>query len=290
LRITSSFLISIITVIVSLQSVASTAAKPKVIYGDDNRKDIVDVQDSRVTLAAESTVALILKDYLKPEDQNQSRIANLTFKDTQFVCADEPFANQVAVASCSGFLVDSDTIITAGHCISNFDCSDYAIVFGYTIDGQKSDPTLVNNSDIYFCQSIIKRVYTSNEDFSIVKLDRPVQGRSPLRLSSQAPQIGEDISVIGHPSGLPTKYADNAKVRSIENGYFVSSLDTYGGNSGSAVFNSSSFEVIGILVRGEQDYIYDRSNNCYRSNVCAEDSCNGEDATSISAALPYLQK
>ena len=54
------------------------------------------------------------------------------------------------------------------------------------------------------------------------------------------------------------KVAGGAKVRSNNNGvYFVANLDTYGGNSGSAVFNLQTREVEGILVRGENDYVYD---------------------------------
>ena len=46
---------------------------------------------------------------------------------------------------------------------------------------------------------------------------------------------------MGHPLGLPVKYAANASVR--ENGvadHFVTNLDSYGGNSGSAVFNAAT--------------------------------------------------
>ena len=52
-----------------------------------------------------------------------------------------------------------------------------------------------------------------------------------MRLSLDTPLV-----VIGHPSGLPTKIADGAWVRNNESEYyFVTNLDTFGGNSGSAV-------------------------------------------------------
>ena len=55
---------------------------------------------------------------------------------------------------------------------------------------------------------------------------------------------------------------------------------TLGGNSGSAVFNSATGLVEGILVRGEQDYVL--KGDCRVSNVCPVDGCRGEDVTKIS--------
>jgi hypothetical protein len=90
------------------------------------------------------------------------------------------------------------------------------------------------------------------------------------------------IVVIGHPSGLPTKIAGGAKVRDNSNDIFFSAnLDTFGGNSGSAVFNEKSGEVVGILVRGENDYVNDKDRECQVVNKCADNECRGEDVTRI---------
>lgn len=67
----------------------------------------------------------------------------------------------------------------------------------------------------------------------------------------------------------------------------MANLDTYGGNSGSAVFNDRTGEVEGILVRGEVDYTY--KGNCMVSNVCTDSGCRGEDVTYISEVLQFLQ-
>jgi len=42
-------------------------------------------------------------------------------------------------------------------------------------------------------------------------------------------------------------------------------------------------EVEGILVRGENDYIYDTKQGCYKSNVCPMNGCRGEDVTKITS-------
>ncbi len=84
--------------------------------------------------------------------------------------------------------------------------------------------------------------------------------------------------MIGHPVGLPTKFAGEAVVRSNQqSAFFVANLDTYGGNSGSPVFNSDTHEVEGILVRGETDFV--PQGGCNVSLVCPTSGCRGEDCT-----------
>ena len=90
--------------------------------------------------------------------------------------------------------------------------------------------------------------------------------------------------VIGYPSGLPTKIADQAQVRTNKHrNFFVANLDTFGGNSGSPVINKSSGLVEGILVRGESDYKYNRVRGRFENNVCVDSGCRGEDVTKISS-------
>jgi hypothetical protein len=60
----------------------------------------------------------------------------------------------------------------------------------------------------------------------------------------------------------------------------VANLDTYGGNSGSPVFNATNHQVEGILVRGENDFVTNGS--CYVSLVCPTTGCRGEDVTRCS--------
>jgi len=99
-------------------------------------------------------------------------------------------------------------------------------------------------------------------------------------------RVGDGLTVIGYPAGLPLKVAGGAQVRDIQAQHLVANLDTYGGNSGSAVFNSLTGEVEGILVRGELDYTYE--NNCRVSNRCSDGGCRGEDVTLFERVLPYI--
>jgi hypothetical protein len=146
-------------------------------------------------------------------------------------------------------------------------------------------PTAGIASDrVYQCSQIIDGIEEDRgADWRVIELDRPVQGRVPLKLAQAKIADTTTVAVWGHPVGLPLKLADNGKIRRNTNqSFFVTSLDTYGGNSGSPVFDLQSLKngspvVEGILVRGEADYVW--LGSCYGSKVCAEDACRGEDVT-----------
>ena len=170
------------------------------------------------------------------------------------------------------------------------DCENARFVFDYAIKSKKSgSPKRVHKNQVYKCTKLIKSfVESRGADYAVVELDRNVTGRTPLKFRTEG-QVSDNagLVVIGHPSGIPTKVAGGANVRSQSNGFFVANLDTYGGNSGSAVFNSKTGNVEGILVRGERDFVY--KGNCKVSNVCADDDCRGEDVTRITEAAPHIK-
>lgn len=269
---------------------AQAQLQGKVIYGEDNRKDVyaVDRQDFRNL--ADSTVALVPFEKFQKTKSGTYKLTSSTFGKDFNLCSNEPFFDQPSAASCSGFLVDDDLIATAGHCVTVMNCSNYKYVFNYRMADKNTPQMEFHEDDLYGCKEIVKREYTSNQDYAIVKLDRPVKGHKVLSLSNQSVQANDSILVIGHPSGLPTKITDNANVRSVKTGFFQANLDTYGGNSGSAVFNANTDEVEGILVRGARDFSLDYDKRCYHSNVCPNDGCNGEDVTLISYVVEAIKK
>ncbi len=275
----------------ALNALALSFGFDKVIYGDDHRRDILDVQEAMYLDLAKSTAAMISKSTLeKDEDGVYTKIVANTLGRRQNLCSDEPFRDQPAAANCSGFLVGEDLLVTAGHCMKKnwngqyANCSSYAWVFDFAKKNFSQTEYRVETSSVYNCKEVISQTLDNGtkNDFALIRLDRKVTDRDALtvrteeKVSDEAPLV-----VIGHPSGLPTKVADGANVRSNEDSvYFVANLDTYGGNSGSAVFNSHTGVVEGILVRGEQDYRRD-SRGCVSSYRCADDGCRGEDVTRI---------
>jgi subtilisin-like proprotein convertase family protein/V8-like Glu-specific endopeptidase len=270
----------------------------KVIYGEDNRLDIYEVQDRALLKLADSTVALMSKnDLTQNGSTTQINVENINDSiENNYgkpLCAAERFRNQVTAAFCSGFLVAPNIIVTAGHCIESegtptSDCATTRFVFGFKMSSANDRPNSVPTQDVYSCKKIIKQVLTnSGADFAVIELDRPVVGHAPLKIRrSGVPSTSDTLTVIGHPTGLPTKVAGDAKIRIVYPAYIRASLDTYGGNSGSAVFNSQTHEVEGVLVRGENDYV--EQGACIASNRCTQNACRGEDVTRISELKSYV--
>lgn len=259
----------------------SLQAKNKVVYGDDNRLNPADASPMMQELAL-STAAMIEPASLE-NDGDMIKVNGITLEE-RGLCSTERFSQQISSAMCSGFLVGDDLLVTAGHCIkSKSDCKKYKWVFDFADNSNGQSAISVKKTSVYGCKKIISRQlnnWTKN-DFAFIRLDRKVTDRAPLRVRTTGKiSEGEGVTVIGHPTGIPTKVAGGAFVRTNDNNYyFVTNLDTYGGNSGSAVFNSETGVVEGILVRGATDYV--TQGGCAVSNVCDMDGCRGEDVTRI---------
>ena len=267
--------------------IADHRNQSSVIYGNDDRRDLFDAaNDAQWVELSRSTAALLYSEQVKPDpaDPTVSILPGDKFGDSLQLCAEEPFRDQPAPAFCSGFLLGDDILVTAGHCVeTQQECDKIAFVFGFDLDRSDRDATKVATNDVYTCKRLVSQSLNSptQTDYAIVQLNRKVEGRAPLKFRREG-KIADDagVTVIGHPAGLPTKIASDGAVR--KNGdlaFFVANLDTYGGNSGSAVFNTETHEVEGILVRGENDFITKTGDTCQISNHCAADGCRGEDST-----------
>lgn len=268
-----------------------------VVYGTDNRQDVYAHPDATLRARAQqSTVALMDR-----SDVNTSNPNNVTFRSStlgvaQNLCSTERFRNDPTAAFCSGTLIDDDLVLTAGHCItSTTDCANTRFVFNYYRTGANTMQT-VTTADVFSCSQIVARregtVGGQVLDYAIVRLDRPATPRftpAPVRTANVAMSTGQNVAVIGSGSGIPFKIDSGGKVRNARAGvldYFIATTDTFGGNSGSGVYETNSHEVVGILVRGDTDYV--RSGSCYRVNVCTESGCGGEGVNYVAPALQHF--
>ncbi len=272
-------------------SIPRSDAQIKVIYGTDDRHELFEELAPEIRQIADATLALIPHSELREIEGGVIRIRTENYGKKYHLCSAERFREQGTAAFCSGFLVTPDLVMTAGHCIRNLlDCQETAFVFGFAYSTPLEKPEHVPRKDVYYCRELLRSMIVSDGiDFALVRLDRPVTDRTPLRLRlSGEIKPGEDLIVLGHPAGLPLKIANGAHVREVHpNGYFTANLDTYGGNSGSPVVNIRTYEVEGILVRGERDYILTEENgkSCFASFRCTDAGCRGEAVTLISEVL-----
>ncbi len=202
-------LIFVSTLCLSAQAFA-TNSQIDVIYGEDNRKDVYESTDSALVELSKSTAGMIPASKISI----LGTVATITGDtlEARGICSEERFAQQMTAANCSGFLVSENILVTAGHCIkSEADCASYKWVFDYKLDSDKQASIQVDSSDVYSCTKIIARSLDqmTKDDYAVIQLDRVASNRRPLSFRrSGKPAVGENVVVIGHPSGLPTKIAD----------------------------------------------------------------------------------
>ena len=285
-------------------NVLAEEAKTTIIYGEDNRQDINQVNNDKIKLLSKSIAGRVFNfSFNKDEDKNKisfDEAPTLSSPMSAKVCSDQRFKDQKTAVDCTGFLVGEDLLVTAGHCVVDHgqtaeneitrDCAGSSWLFEYT---SESDLNNVNVDDVYGCKKVILGKNHEVVDFALIQLDRKVVGRKPLKIAEKNISLAQKIFVMGHPSGLPLKYADGARVFETEEAYFATNLDTFGGNSGSPVFNADTLEVEGILVRGDTDYIVsfeDNGERCRKVNTCdnERENCQEEDPNILGEHVTYI--
>ncbi len=261
--------------------VRAAKGRQRVIYGSDNRQDIYQVSKPTVRRSADAVVALVKAADLNENADGTFDLATESYKDAFDLCSGEPFVEQPTGCFCSGSLVAPDVVATAGHCVKNAaDLATMRFVFGFHMTNATTPRTKFAADDVYAGKQLLGRQLSNDgTDWALVRLDRAVVGREPVAVRTSGKiNNSQALYVIGHPCELPRSTAPGAQVR--DNGpapFFVANLDTYGGNSGSPVFNAQNNQVEGILVRGETDFV--SSGDCNVSLVCPSTGCRGEDVT-----------
>lgn len=267
---------------------SNASAAPEVVYGQDNRKDVYETMNATLKTQSQATAMMISLGHFQIKDRQNLSFSfphAKTIKETMNLCSGQKFEGQKNPGRCSGFLVGEDVLVTAGHCYlsqttAQDACKNFAWVFDYKLKNAKDDPTqTVYGENVYLCKEVVAATFNGTDDFAVIKLNRKVKNRKPLQYRTSGALLGnESVAAIGHPSGLPTKITDGGKVTNIANAKkFSSTLDTFQGNSGSAVINTKTGLVEGILVAGKIDYVNSIPSNpksCLVVNTCDENGKN----------------
>lgn len=282
-------LLALITI---CSTIVSTNAIDKVIYGKDNRLDLYQVTDFVHYQLARSTAAMFSSSKLKDHGTSVEVMGDSL--EERGICEEERFTNQSTGALCTGFLVASDLLLTAGHCIKSVsDCENRTWVFDFNAEHAGQEEFIIPKTSVYGCKEIVSRKLnrSTSHDYALIRLDRPVKDRVPMKVRSTGKIANQaEVVIIGYPSGLPVKVADGARVRyNHKELFFVANTDSFSGNSGSPVIDTHTGTVEGILVRGEQDYTYDEERGCRVPKQCDDFECRGEDVTRVTT-IPNLQK
>jgi hypothetical protein len=269
----------------------STKNSRKVIYGADDRTDYYAHPDAAwKKRTRESAVALIPHWMVDFPTNTEPNFTVASYGEVYNLCSDELFYAQPAASDCSGTLIASDLVLTAGHCTPDQDaCEDYYFAFNYFLIDENEIATMTQ-SDFYNCESLILVRSDGVLDYAIVRLDRAVEDpHMPATVSWPLTGLleNQDITMIGFPSGLPAKIDTGGKV--LDPGgdtldTFWGTPDAFGGNSGSGVYDLDG-QIVGILARGATDFVPAEDMNCMRVNRLGDMSEPGEEIVYAARAI-----
>ena len=107
---------------------------------------------------------------------------------------EENFYHEPVEASWTGFLVEKKTLLTAAHCICDqnskkplqiSEIASMRIVFGFQMTDNENYKKIFEEKDVYRIKRVIKYSWSRGKTFSdwaLLKLDREVLGRAPLKM------------------------------------------------------------------------------------------------------------
>lgn len=222
-----------------------------------------------------NTYTLSKSIYHKKSNQHDNEVFNCPLHKR------EKFHDDLVPGFGSAFLAKigkkNNKIITAGHCVGDQDSGQLypkeeldkiRVVFRF----HKTHPNLEKRDfetrDVYKIKKIIKFSVgnISDPDFAIIKLDREVEGITPIELGFY-PQLGNEVYAIGCPNGTYVKTASvgYAHIKEMDDNFIRLPIDTFSGNSGCPLISRKSNKAVGIVIRGETDYVL--SSNSKKKSV-----------------------
>ena len=185
------------------------------------------------------------------------------------ICPNSGFDNQIRVegGNCTGFLVGSNLLATAGHCFeANYDFSNFVAVFGYQMNLNQTVNEQFSPDEVYSVSDIVAYSFNADApatqppfpDYAILELNGIVSFFDPEEVigvnirQEGNPEIWTRVGSFGYPLGLPQKMivGEFSTIRKVEDGGFYTDLDLFKGSSGSPVVNQMAGFVEGIYVEG----------------------------------------
>lgn len=290
-----NILLSLPLLLLLTQSDIAQAFQDKVIYGEDNRGLVSDLSGDEYGSAIDISRSIFAQIPNWRISSNTKESITVQTKDLQSglnFCEGERFLNLPLVSACTAFLVGPDLIATAGHCVKDkFDCKKQTWVLDYDNEMEFIGPNgsaVFPKDKTYACAELVGWSENAKLDYAIIRLDRKIEGRTPLKLRREGKTASnESLMVIGHPLGMPKMMASNILIRDNSQTYFFrTNADTFSGNSGSPVLGINSGLVEGILVRGDDDFQMDINLGCQRPAKCGDKECRGE-SVQRSTFLPF---
>ncbi|MCX6245881.1 MAG: serine protease [Bacteroidetes bacterium] len=221
---------------------------------------------SEVLKSARCVCAIINKSYLTETDTGYTiKASKLCYKFVTAgsvslqLCRSEKFIEEICASTGTGWAYKDNLIVTATHCFkknNETDYSNYLFIFDFL---EIDSGAIISKTRVFRpVGKVTLKPEDKNLEFTIIQVDRPVPEFRYAELDNVPPSsinpITTRLFMLGHPLGLPLKYAPDGKISYSADNYFITNLNAYAGNSGSPVFRSGTKKVVGMLVCGNNDF------------------------------------
>src|SRR5512146_1092451 len=190
----------------------SGASQPEIIYGQDNRQNANELRPNPLLwFDASCVLVLVTTDDLISIDKTVEELKTKEFGPANNLCPEVKFRDQFCVRgyAATGFLVGEDVVATSASNLKGKDIRRLRFIAGFDI------PVPLDRKYIFSSRMIyeIGDVLWLDEDRggALVQLISKVVAPSlpRLRYSGTVPDSSR-LHMIGHPNGLPKKYAPGA--------------------------------------------------------------------------------
>jgi von Willebrand factor type A domain/Trypsin-like peptidase domain len=162
------------------------------------------------------------------------------------------------LSTCTVTLVDSDKVISAGHCHTPAEALASSVTFDYLLECDGDRPGGYD-ARFYKVVEVLEHRYDGgpgNPDYSLLRLAEGPAGIPAIQLRHDIPAAGEQVFGVHHPNGAPKKlsvpHPGFATVLSSNAGAVnvPSTFHVAGGTSGSGLFDTAG-RIVGVCSTGD---------------------------------------